>query len=480
VLPTAAVLASDPNSDPNAPSSAPIVRCVAEARGTVTQLQNGYDPTNRTVVLNPTPSLPPTSAGTPLFLRIWEKNISLNAGGPNSGIQLTDSKGQVIGLTVSIQSNTTLPDGAFWMIAVRPSTPQLVYPERFQEAPQPPDGPKQWMCPLAVIDPTGDDSPPQSPAVPIVHDCRRRFDNLVELTRRESGCCCSISLRPEDLQSDGMALQRACDHLANLAKRPGGAGGGAICLAAGHYTLAQTLQLSPTHACLTIEGCRGAAILQAGANPAGFANGLVAINGADNITLAGLQFGVANAPQSVKAGVCINGGQGVTIQGCQFDLLASGASTWSAGIVLDGSCAGLRIADNQFSASGGPVCYGIVAASGAAMIDQSVFCSNRFTGVTVGILSVAGIGMVRFQDNIMTSCFGGIWVANIGLSTAISSFQNLGQATPTFSGIASNLPPAMKPPTGNLNKLGQTPNLYLETTRLTPTLLAVRVMHCLF
>src|SRR5260370_13159648 len=121
------------------------------------------------------------------------------------------------------------------MIAVRPGTPQAVYPERLLTGPQPPDGPRQWVCPLAVIDWAGRptfsapsfsvparpvlsppravpfsapappfsrpvvvaplSSPPHSePSGPVVYDCRQHFYNLVTLSTRRPGACCTLTV----------------------------------------------------------------------------------------------------------------------------------------------------------------------------------------------------------------------------------------------------------------------------------------------
>ena len=145
---------------------------------------------------------------------------------------LTDFSDQATGLSVKLTATgETLPDGAFWMIAVRPNTPQEVYPERFLMAPQPPDGPKQWMCPLAVIDWTGglNDSPPPSPlgTNPIL-DCRAKFCNLVGLTKRERSSCCTFRVGDGiNTFGDFTSIQSAINNLPTQ--------GGELCVLAGRY-----------------------------------------------------------------------------------------------------------------------------------------------------------------------------------------------------------------------------------------------------
>lgn len=237
VLRMAAVLAEDPNAiDP----AQRILRCVAEARGHVTFLSQAYTPNadgSGTVVLD---SLPPEYANDlsirrPLFLRIWQGQSSGSPTSP-SGVELVDFAGQSTNLwvTLTVPHGGTLPDGAFWMIAVRPSTPQLVYPERFLENFQPPDGPNQWMCPLAVIDwrtVTGGSSPPASNPI---SDCREMFCNLVGLTKRERACCCKYTVGDgENSFGDFTSIQAAIDKLPPE--------GGEICIFAGRYFEAVTI-----------------------------------------------------------------------------------------------------------------------------------------------------------------------------------------------------------------------------------------------
>lgn len=72
--------------------------------------------------------------------------------------------------------------GVFWVFAVRPTTPQEIYPHRYLAAPQPPEGPRMWGYPLAVLQ-------WERETLAVTADCRQPFDNLVELTKHQNGCC---------------------------------------------------------------------------------------------------------------------------------------------------------------------------------------------------------------------------------------------------------------------------------------------------
>ena len=70
-----------------------------------------------------------------------------------------------------------------------------------------PDGPRLWACPLGVI--------AWSEEVgTLISDCRNQFDNLVDLTKRQQGCC-TITVGPQDITGD-TTLQT----IVNKASRP--------------------------------------------------------------------------------------------------------------------------------------------------------------------------------------------------------------------------------------------------------------------
>ncbi len=107
-----------------------------------------------------------------VYLRVWQQELPF---APGTAVTLGDTGVQV---TLTSKNNDPFRVGDYWMFAVRPGTPQQVYPERYQAAPQAPDGPREWICPLAVILWTAN---PVS-----VVNCTNPFDNLVTLTNRKS------------------------------------------------------------------------------------------------------------------------------------------------------------------------------------------------------------------------------------------------------------------------------------------------------
>jgi hypothetical protein len=70
----------------------------------------------------------------------------------------------------------------------------MVYPRRYLEEPQLPDGPRQWLCNLAIVEPKVD-----AIGWAIVADCRKHFLPLTD--NEECACCCLVLSASEDWRS---------------------------------------------------------------------------------------------------------------------------------------------------------------------------------------------------------------------------------------------------------------------------------------
>jgi hypothetical protein len=158
---------------------------VASATGVVDTLTSPYDPDTQTITLpNPLPAeyLDPTQ--TPrVFLRVWEQTLPFTVGVPvalgSTGLQVTIS-----GPSIISRIQGAIHPGDFWVFAVRPSTPQQVYPERYLTTPQPPSGPRLWACPLGVIIWGSVAGTFNQPAT--IVDCRQTFSPLDKLVFAEA------------------------------------------------------------------------------------------------------------------------------------------------------------------------------------------------------------------------------------------------------------------------------------------------------
>ncbi len=257
---------------------------IAYADGLVQTLSKAYDPDSQQVEVAaalPADYRPP--GGTPrLFVRVWEEELTFTA---NTAVALGTT-----GIQVTLQTAAGSPfhAGDTWLFAVRPSTPTEIYPQRYRVDFQPVEGPRQWVCPLAVI--------AWSQGVgSILEDCRNPFDNLVELTKRKASGCCTVVLRPEDVTGDN-SLQAIIDRFSDRAKVT-------ICLSPGNYYLPAPLRLGPKHSNLTLEGCHDGAVLQAApGKEQAFGDGLIVLAYANNVTLQRLRFRLPLVPYSLPGG----------------------------------------------------------------------------------------------------------------------------------------------------------------------------------
>lgn len=146
---------------------------VASLSGFVITLDQPYDPDTQMISLPaPLTTLPNQyydSTQTPqTFLRVWEQEVVFT---PGTAMDLGST-----GVQVTLQGKV-FHTGDYWLFAVRPSTPQQIYPERFLNDFQFPEGPRMWACPLAAIDWTG--------KTPSAQDCRNSFSSLVDLVTVE-------------------------------------------------------------------------------------------------------------------------------------------------------------------------------------------------------------------------------------------------------------------------------------------------------
>jgi Family of unknown function (DUF6519) len=414
VLRTTAVLGQEP--DETAPAGQrSILRVVAAATGELRRLAKPYgsittgDPTKYIVLKTPLDGVYAAST-TPLFLRVWQAELAFNPAGDTVALN-DESSGASTGIevTISLAQGEVATTGAYWLLAVRPSTPQAVYPERLLTAPQPPDGPRRWVCPLAVIDWQAG----------TVADCRCKFDNLVALTKRTRSCC-TVSVSPEQLTAAN-TLQSILD----AATAPTGrAEQVTVCLAPGSYVLHQPLRLNERHWGVTIESCGGAATIS-GSGP-GFRDGLVVLTGVEGITLRGLNIipqavplpaalfepllaglercVVSEAVEWVRdfARVLVDGlraraaigvravnGSDLIIENCTVELTdASEADYFGIGVFASGDCGGLTVRGCSFTATAAPTSTPGVVQPGGLFEPEFTFQSEgrQFRRAAIGCL----------------------------------------------------------------------------------------------
>src|SRR5262249_34667667 len=131
ILRTAAVLGTAP--DANNPDQQ-IVRCVAETTGVIRKLSQSYGATtqgrsvNYLTFTDPLP-LDYLDLSTPLFVRIWQSQQDYPDDATSVPLQDgTNNTNNGVVITLTTPKGVPMTPGAFWMLALRPQTPQAVYP----------------------------------------------------------------------------------------------------------------------------------------------------------------------------------------------------------------------------------------------------------------------------------------------------------------------------------------------------------------
>lgn len=434
---------------------------VAALGGVVAVLTAPYDPDGRTVQL-PVP-LPADHAGDPqLYLRVWEEHLTgLTLGVP---IDLTGT-GMQVTLSSTLRTERLHVDD-FWCVGVRPETPTAVYPARYLRAPQPPDGPRQWVCPLAVVDWLDEG------VIDVVEDCRRPFDPLTEIEPGRGGCCCTVEVRPDDAPRLQAIIDRAVANrsIKERADRV------TVCFEQGRYELLEPIVLRAQHSNLELRGCGGAVLM---VHPdlderksVAFAQGIIVLVEADDVRITGFELelphvlfefprisGVSGGAFDAEAVRAVNdearqtlvsiGVRAVTcaalaVEGCVFrytlgDEGRRPMSVFGAGVLGAGALRGLRLTGNEFLAEpfdivpeeGGAVrvlaglqlspvslsrearkreVRSVGAARLPALLDDALVSGNRFVGVSAPVLVLADFGQVTVQDNQVEDCYGGLWL----------------------------------------------------------------------
>jgi hypothetical protein len=228
---------------------------VAERQGMLSRVATTYDPTSKELILETEVSDDWVTwlddhAGVGetkfLFLRLWDQGGDVVAPLGTleldySGVGVTDLGST--GLAVDVPNNTGRP-GDYWIIAARPSTPDLVTPWKLLDG-EAPHGPREYYAPLAVIffDVDGET------ITPFITDGRLKMRPLCE-----SGCA-KVSVG-DNKESFGQVstLQDAIDLL--------GATGGKICVLPGKHIGTALVDGSVGANDIIIEGCGPRSVLK--------------------------------------------------------------------------------------------------------------------------------------------------------------------------------------------------------------------------
>ena len=396
-----------------------------------------------------------------VFLRVWEGTLPITPGAyqtlPNTGVQ--------VNLT-STNANNVYRGGDYWMFAVRPALPTLVYPERFASGPQPPDGPREWICPLAVLLWTA--------ATPTAPSCRNPFDNLVELTAVDQGGCCSVYVTAAGHNQGTFTIQEAINQVLST--------GGRVCLGPGTFELTGTVEIGGANLAIEICGMGASALFQTTPGvttlnmappptPQNASVPAILVDSSYGITIQDLELSFApgyvgqvndaNGAASTSypnPGIMIQNSNSVTVQRCKFactgNQLATNPAVAVAGVVLQ-----TAIRDNivQFTLSQNPATpalgagFGITnlpvlgtQAAGLTCLTYDLWiCNNVLQNVSFGVeldATCYHLGQLGISGNIVGPSGAAIVVAGSGLAPLFTRVEITGnQVVESFGGIACGL-----------------------------------------
>lgn len=422
---------------------------VAADMGVVKTLALAYNPDTQRIALSTAlPADYVDTAKTPaLFLRVWQQEVTFTPGIPltlgTTGVQVT----------LDAPTGKTFAPGAYWMFAVRPSTPQKVYPERYLVAPQPAEGPVLWATPLAVLS--------GGQKFQVLDDCREHFVDLVELTRRRTGGCCDVMVTPQTVRK-GRDLPALIDRYKGQRVT--------ICLRPGRYELREPIRLGPRHDGLTLEGCHdGVVITAAKGSEQNFVDGLVVLDRAENVTISGIRFLLPRVPLTAakaelggrtfsslrrtvgrriedldfSVGIRPLHAAMMTVRNCLFRFtLTQDRDLFGAGIFAGSECWGHHVEDCRFLRDEEylrddkddkrddrddvrddrdrpfRMLFGYLLAPSMAIVQEerdgrkkrsrksvpsllaeSSFLDNRFTGLAAAVTAIGDFGPLRIDDN---------------------------------------------------------------------------------
>jgi hypothetical protein len=390
---------------------------IASLSGEVAVLTQAYDPDTDLVALPVGFTLPSTNR--PLFVHLWQATVPFTSGTP---VALDTVSGLSVTITMTALP-THIAAKPIWYFAVRPSTPTLVYPQRYLQAPQPPEGPRQWLCDLAVAN--------IADGFRLLDDCRHHVGPM-------SCSCCGVTMGPAEVAAAG-GLQAALDRLA------GGGTPGKLLLRSGIYSLAAPLTLTQKHEWLALEGCGDGVVLQADPqNPDAFRNGAILIEKTTGIRLRQLVLrlplvpvAIANVQVNVMNGVRATASPHLTIEGCTFNF-APGDKTLIAGAALavTSDCTDLTVRGNRFVCGGNIAetrsTFGVLITVGdnRMPLDDCEISDNLFTGLGLPVGAVGPIGLVRCFDNKVRQCAGGFFF--LPVPTGLTD-QVAGRAVPDIA-----------------------------------------------
>jgi hypothetical protein len=473
-------------------SAAPLTRedYVAASAGVLAKVTTAYNADSGQLVIGT--ELPPhyrklPGEGLPLYLRVWEGEVRCTPGEEHE----LGASGVRVRLTVPEDEHPGgYPVGAYWMIAVRPGVGPgargLVYPQRIVDFPQPPDGPRQWLTPLAFVR--------WNPRPPRTEDCVPRFDGLARAERTTGSA--TVWIGPHDV-GGGWGLQNVIDAHARRGHPA------AIHLAPGTYTLPCPLRIGPEHGRLTIKATAPGVVLRAERNAAArFLLGMIIVADADGFALEGVEVHLAHTrfvmdretyrsmperarlvldahhDRVISIGLHAARSTGLSVDSCRFIVTLPEPGEphagerrreedlFSAAIFGAEKLRGLRVTRCTFTATepidharrrprsreaAGArhhVAIGVVhvptalaapppeggegsedahpgGSTSIPLLAEAVFDGNTFEHLTAPVVAIGQLGQLRLERNLVRDCHAGFWLVTLYGSHVLTLLDRL-------------------------------------------------------
>jgi hypothetical protein len=415
---------------------------IAADSGFVTTVTEAYSFDNGTLTIADIADLPPEYATdpNPLFVRLWQAIVPFTAG---QAVALDTVSGLMVTVTLAALP-AQIAARPFWRFAVRPNTPANVYPARYQEGPQPPDGPRQWLCDLAVVGDVGD-------SYGLLQDCRPTFTALTDQT---PGGCCGLTLDPAGVAARG-GLQSVVNSM--------GGGPAVLSLKPGIYTLEAPLILTPAVNGFVLEGCAPGVIFRSDpANLAEFAFGLIILDAVIDVTIRGLDIvvplvggapGAAGVAGGTVVGVLAVNTTLAVVEDCIFSVSTATVGAFGGAVTVIGFARNLSVRRCIFtgpSLVGGALVCGVMAAVNnqavTTLLDDVDINDNQFQSLNTGVFVYARLGEVRCAANRVRGCVTGLLFADSMIGAAGEFAKTAMSTDQAVGGLAYTMQRAFKAP----------------------------------
>ena len=226
------------------------------------------------------------------YMRVWSRGADTQSAAAINFVAGTPVPLAKTGLQVTF-TGTNLRNNDFWIIAVRPETPNAVVPWELSSG-RPPHGVRRWIAPLGIIQwSVGGE-------IKVVDDCRPTFLPLTKI----KGCCSYTVGDGTHSFGNFLKIQDAINALPPS--------GGQVCVLAGIYNESVVID---SRVMITIHGCGPRTRVQAVVDPNDAPRPAFMISNSTEITLE--DMAIESGPRSA---IQIDNSSHVAVQRCLIQM----------------------------------------------------------------------------------------------------------------------------------------------------------------